>query len=96
MKTEDIQILDKNGVIALYLECPNDYTVSVKNIKVKKRVPNLACDIAATLSVPLVQGSIISFDVPVQVYPQRKLLEGTLCDNSSGVITDPNARKEYW
>lgn len=78
------------------MEAPNDYTVNINNIVVKKRLPNLAGEIGATLRVPLWQAGAITLDWPVQAYPQKKLFEGSFCDNESGVITDPTFRREYW
>jgi len=94
VKKEDVSIVDKNGKLALYLECPNEYTVVVNNIKAKETLPNLSGDMAATLQVPLIQGpGGISLDYPYQVIPQKKPLEGSQCDNESGVIIDN--KKEY-
>lgn len=92
---EDVSIVDKNGKLALYLECPNEYTIVIKNVKAKEQLPNLSGDIGAKLQVPLVQGpGGLSLDYPYQVIPQKKAFEGTLCDNESGVITDNG--KEFW
>lgn len=60
-------------------------------------MPNLSGQLGTTLQVPLVSGPAgLSLDFPYQCIPQKKLLEGSQCDNESGVYTDPAERKEYW
>jgi hypothetical protein len=96
LSKDDISIKDKNGKLAYYLECPNDYTISFDNIKVLKPLPNLSGHLGTTLQVPLVSGPAgLSLDFPYQCIPQKKLLEGSQCDNESGVYTDTADRKEY-
>jgi len=93
---DDISILDKNGKLVYYLECPNDYTINFNNVRALKPLPNLSGLFGATLQVPLVEGPAgLSLDYPYQCIPEKKLLEGSQCDNESGVWTDPAERKEY-
>ena len=60
-------------------------------------MPNIAGELSVLLEVPLLESSLVRFDFPYSVIPEKSLLND-VCDQESGVVSRESGgrNRTYW